>query len=101
VKPERHEPGLVVHTAGWPLGSDTYGGSFLYHMEERLVAVGFVVGLGYENPYLSPYEEFQRLRRIPRYGPFSREENGFAMAHGPLPPADCNRCRSWCFPAAR
>jgi len=62
VKPERHEPGLVVHTAGWPLGADTYGGSFLYHMDERLVAVGFVVGLGYENPYLSPYEEFQRFK---------------------------------------
>ncbi|HEY8252970.1 MAG TPA: electron transfer flavoprotein-ubiquinone oxidoreductase [Burkholderiales bacterium] len=62
VKPERHEPGLVVHTAGWPLDADTYGGSFLYHMDERLVAVGFVVGLGYENPYLSPYEEFQRFK---------------------------------------
>jgi len=62
VKPERHEPGLVVHTAGWPLGADTYGGSFLYHMDERLVAVGFAVGLGYENPYLSPYEEFQRFK---------------------------------------
>ena len=65
VKPERHEPGLVVHTAGWPLGADTYGGSFLYHMDERLVAVGFVVGLGYENPYLSPYEEFQRFKTHP------------------------------------
>jgi electron-transferring-flavoprotein dehydrogenase len=62
VKPERHQSGLVMHTAGWPLGGDTYGGSFLYHMDERLVAVGFVVGLGYENPYLSPYEEFQRFK---------------------------------------
>ncbi len=65
VSPERHQPGLVVHTAGWPLDSDTYGGSFLYHMEERLVAVGFVVGLGYSNPYLSPYEEFQRYKTHP------------------------------------
>ena len=65
VKPERHEPGLVVHTAGWPLGADTYGGSFLYHMDERLVAAGFVVGLGYQNPYLSPYEEFQRFKTHP------------------------------------
>jgi electron-transferring-flavoprotein dehydrogenase len=65
VKPERHEPGLVVHTAGWPLASDTYGGSFLYHMENRQVAVGFVVGLAYENPYLSPYEEFQRFKTHP------------------------------------
>ncbi|HEV3011358.1 MAG TPA: electron transfer flavoprotein-ubiquinone oxidoreductase, partial [Burkholderiales bacterium] len=65
VKPERHEPGLVMHTAGWPLDSDTYGGSFVYHMDERLVAVGFVVGLGYQNPYLSPYEEFQRFKTHP------------------------------------
>jgi electron-transferring-flavoprotein dehydrogenase len=65
VKPERHQPGLVMHTAGWPLDSDTYGGSFVYHMEDRLVAVGFVVGLGYSNPYLSPYEEFQRFKTHP------------------------------------
>jgi electron-transferring-flavoprotein dehydrogenase len=65
VKPERHQPGLVVHTAGWPLDAGTYGGSFMYHMEERLVAVGFVVGLGYSNPYLSPYEEFQRFKTHP------------------------------------
>jgi electron-transferring-flavoprotein dehydrogenase len=65
VKAERHQPGLVVHTAGWPLDTQTYGGSFLYHMEERLVAVGFVVGLGYSNPYLSPYEEFQRYKTHP------------------------------------
>jgi electron-transferring-flavoprotein dehydrogenase len=65
VEPERHEPGLVMHTAGWPLDADTYGGSFVYHMDERLVAVGFVVGLGYENPYLAPYEEFQRFKTHP------------------------------------
>jgi electron-transferring-flavoprotein dehydrogenase len=65
VKPESHEPGLVMHTAGWPLDNDTYGGSFVYHMEDRLVAVGFVVGLGYANPYLSPYEEFQRFKTHP------------------------------------
>ena len=62
VAPEKHSPGLVVHTAGWPLDARTYGGSFLYHMEERQVAVGFVVGLGYSNPYLSPFEEFQRYK---------------------------------------
>ena len=65
VRPERHVPGLVVHTAGWPLPSDTYGGSFLYHLEEKLVAVGFVVGLSYANPYLSPFEEFQRYKTHP------------------------------------
>ncbi|MBI1397631.1 MAG: NAD(P)-binding protein [Betaproteobacteria bacterium] len=62
IRPEQHEPGLVIHTAGWPLDSDTYGGSFLYHLENNQVAVGFVVGLAYRNPYLSPYEEFQRYK---------------------------------------
>jgi len=65
VAPEAHVPGLVMHTAGWPLEADTYGGSFLYHLENRQVAVGFVVGLGYENPYLSPFEEFQRFKTHP------------------------------------
>jgi len=65
VKPERHQSGLVVHTAGWPLDASTYGGSFLYHQDNRQVAVGFVVGLGYENPYLSPFEEFQRFKTHP------------------------------------
>ena len=62
VKTEKHVPGLVVHTAGWPLDTETYGGSYLYHLEDNLVAVGFVVGLGYSNPYLSPFEEFQRYK---------------------------------------
>ncbi len=65
VTPEQHVPGLVVHTAGWPLNTDTYGGSYLYHMENNLVAVGFVVGLAYTNPYLSPFEEFQRYKTHP------------------------------------
>jgi electron-transferring-flavoprotein dehydrogenase len=70
VQPEQHQRGLVIHTAGWPLERDTYGGSFLYHMEDNLVAVGFVVGLGYANPYLSPYEEFQRYKTHPAIRPF-------------------------------
>jgi electron-transferring-flavoprotein dehydrogenase len=65
VKPEQHVPGLVVHTAGWPLDNATYGGSFLYHLDQHQVAVGFVVGLGYANPYLSPFEEFQRYKTHP------------------------------------
>eukprot|EP00753_Platysulcus_tardus_P005729 PLAT13658.1.p1 GENE.PLAT13658.1~~PLAT13658.1.p1 ORF type:complete len:589 (+),score=267.14 PLAT13658.1:29-1768(+) len=56
------KPGLIQHTVGWPLGSTAYGGSFLYHMAPDLVQVGFVVGLDYKNPWLSPYEEFQRLK---------------------------------------
>jgi electron-transferring-flavoprotein dehydrogenase len=65
LKPERYQKGLVMHTAGWPLAADTYGGSFFYHMEDNLAAVGFVVGLGYTNPYLNPYEEFQRYKTHP------------------------------------
>ncbi len=65
VAPEQHQPGLVIHTAGWPLDPDTYGGSFLYHLEDRKVALGFVVGLDYANPWLSPFEEFQRWKTHP------------------------------------
>ena len=65
VKPEVHNEGSTLHTIGWPLKSDTYGGSFLYHNENNQVAVGFVVGLDYKNPYLSPFEEFQRFKNHP------------------------------------
>jgi len=65
VRPEKHQEGLVIHTGGWPLDPDTYGGGFLYHMEDGLVSVGFVVGLSYANPYLSPFEEMQRLKTHP------------------------------------
>ncbi len=65
VDPAKHEPGLVVHTAGWPLDSDTYGGSFLYHADDNKIAVGFVVGLDYSNPWLSPFQEFQRFKTHP------------------------------------
>ena len=80
VKPEQHQPGLVIHTAGWPLDADVYGGSFLYHQDNRQVAVGFVVGLGYENPYLSPFEEFQRFKTHPAIRPFF--ENGKRISYG-------------------
>ncbi len=66
IDPRKHVPGLVVHTAGWPLNNDTYGGSFLYHAEGNKVALGFVVGLDYQNPYLSPFEEFQRWKTHPQ-----------------------------------
>ena len=65
VEPSRHRKGLVVHSQGWPLDSRTGGGSFLYHYGENLVAVGFVVHLNYENPHLSPYDEFQRFKSHP------------------------------------
>ena len=80
VAPGKHVPGLVVHTAGWPLDASTYGGSFLYHLENRQVAVGFVVGLGYRNPYLHPFEEFQRYKTHPAIRGFF--EGGRRIAYG-------------------
>ena len=80
VEPSKSKPGLVVHTAGWPLESDTYGGSFLYHLGDNKVAVGLVVGLAYKNPYLSPFEEFQRYKLHPKIrGTF---EGGKRIAYG-------------------
>ena len=80
IEPAKSKPGLVVHTAGWPLENDTYGGSFLYHLGDNLVAVGLVVGLSYKNPYLSPFEEFQRYKLHPKI----REtfEGGKRIAYG-------------------
>jgi electron-transferring-flavoprotein dehydrogenase len=80
IDPAKHKPGLVIHTAGWPLPNDTYGGSFLYHLENNQVAVGFVVGLSYQNPYLSPYEEFQRYKTHPDIRTFF--EGGKRISYG-------------------
>ena len=80
VAPERHQPGLVVHTIGWPLDTATYGGSFLYHLDDRQVAVGFVIGLDYKNPFLNPFEEFQRFKTHPAIRPFF--EGGRRIAYG-------------------
>ena len=65
IAPEKHVPGLTQHSFGWPLGTSLGGGSFIYHYDENLVSVGFVVPLGYDNPYLSPFEEFQRFKTHP------------------------------------
>jgi electron-transferring-flavoprotein dehydrogenase len=80
IDPSRHKPGLVIHTAGWPLDTRTYGGSFLYHLDNNQVAVGFVVGLGYTNPYLSPFEEFQRYKTHPEIRKFL--EGGKRVSYG-------------------
>ena len=80
IQPEKHQSGLVIHTAGWPLDVNTYGGSFLYHMEDNLACIGFVVGLGYSNPYLNPYEEFQRYKTHPAIRPFL--EDGKRISYG-------------------
>ena len=69
VDPTKHRPGLVQHTFGWPLDNRTGGGSFLYHLEDNQVAVGFVVHLNYANPHLSPFEEFQRFKTHPSIRP--------------------------------
>jgi len=76
----QHQPGLVIHTIGWPLDSETYGGSFLYHLENNQIAVGFVVGLDYRNPHLSPYEEFQRFKTHPKIRDYFR--NGRRISYG-------------------
>jgi len=75
-----HKQGLVMHTAGWPMDNRTYGGSFLYHLENNQVAVGFVVGLDYENPYLSPFHEFQRFKTHPAIRGFF--EGGKRLSYG-------------------
>jgi len=83
IKADQHEKGLVMHTAGWPLDNDTYGGSFLYHWstgDNYLVSIGFVVGLGYRNPHLSPYEEFQRYKTHPKIRGIL--EGGKRLAYG-------------------
>jgi electron-transferring-flavoprotein dehydrogenase len=80
VDPSQSQPGLVIHTAGWPLDADTYGGSFLYHLSNNLVAVGLVVGLDYANPWLSPFEEFQRYKTHPAIRPTF--QGGKRIAYG-------------------
>jgi electron-transferring-flavoprotein dehydrogenase len=80
VEPARFKAGLVVHSAGWPLDADTYGGGWVYHFGENLVSVGLVVGLGYRNPYLAPFEEFQRYKTHPAIRAFL--EGGKRLEYG-------------------
>jgi len=80
VEPDKHHEGLIVHTAGWPLDAKTYGGSFIYHLEDNQVAVGFVIGLDYQNPYMSPFDEFQRFKLHPKIRPLF--EGGRRIAYG-------------------
>jgi electron-transferring-flavoprotein dehydrogenase len=80
IDPAKHQPGLVVHSQGWPMSGKAGDGSFLYHLEDHQVAVGFVVNLSYENPYLSPYDEFQRFKHHPMVRPTF--EGGKRIAYG-------------------
>ncbi len=80
VDPAKHKEGTITHTIGWPMTPETYGGSFIYHQENNQVAVGFVVGLDYSNPHLSPFEEFQRFKTHPKIRPLF--EGGRRIAYG-------------------
>ena len=80
IEPGKHRPGLIQHSFGWPLDSRTYGGSFLYHFDENLVSIGFVVALDYENPHLSPFDEFQRFKTHPLIRPVL--EGGQRLGYG-------------------
>src|SRR4051794_35173021 len=80
IDPAKHNPGLVMHSFGWPLDATTGGGSFLYHLEDGLVSVGFVVHLNYSNPTLSPFDEFQRFKTHPAIAPMF--EGGKRIAYG-------------------
>ena len=80
VDPKKHQPGLVVHTAGWPLDTRTYGGAFLYHLDDNKVTLGFITGLDYSNPWLSPFEEMQRWKTHPSIRPFL--EGGKRIGYG-------------------
>jgi electron-transferring-flavoprotein dehydrogenase len=80
IDPAKHVPGLVLHSAGWPLDNSTYGGGFMYHAEHRLVSIGLVVGLGYTNPYLEPFLEFQRYKTHPAIRTFL--EGGKRVSYG-------------------
>ena len=89
IKPENHKLGEVIHSVGWPLDNQTYGGSFIYFLENNQVSIGFVIGLDYKNPYLSPFDEFQRFKMHPKikkifeggkrisYGARALNEGGF------------------------
>ena len=80
IAPDKHVPGRIVHTIGWPLDSRTYGGSWLYHWGDNLVSVGFVTGLDYQNPHLSPFDEMQRFKTHPAMRPLF--ENGRRIGYG-------------------
>jgi electron-transferring-flavoprotein dehydrogenase len=80
IDPDKHQPGRVIHTQGWPLDDDNWGGGFLYHQSNNQVALGFVVALSYRNPYLSPFEEFQRWKQHPAIRPLL--EGGKRVSYG-------------------
>ena len=101
VAPEKRRPGLVQHTFGWPLDNRTGGGSFLYHYDENLVSVGFVVHLNYQNPYLAPFEEFQRFKTYPLVRDTFAGGKRLAYGARAITEAVGSRCPSLHFRAVR
>ena len=100
IDPAKHQPGLVMHSQGWPLLRRRR--VFLYHLENNQVMVGFVVHLNYDNPHLSPYDEFQRFKTHPAIRTFFEGGGAFPMARAPSTKAACSPCpKTWCSPAAR
>jgi electron-transferring-flavoprotein dehydrogenase len=98
VAPEHHRPGFVQHTMGWPLKSDTGGGGFIYHYGENQVAIGFVVHLGYANPYISPYEEFQRFKTHPSIKPMLESGRRVGYAGRAITEGGWQSVPKLCFP---
>ena len=98
VDPEQHEKGLVWHTFGWPMPSDTYGGGFIYHLGDNLVSIGQVVGLGYKNPHLSPFEEMQRLKTHPQIAPLFKGGKRLAYGARALAAGGLQSLPKLCFP---
>jgi electron-transferring-flavoprotein dehydrogenase len=100
-----HHSGLVIHTIGWPLDNSTYGGGFIYHFAENLMAIGFVVGLDYQNPYLNPYEEFQRMKTHPQIKPLLTNSKRIAYGARTLNEGGIqslpHRLRGWFFKYAK
>lgn len=94
VDPAQSKPGLVIHTAGWPLDADTYGGSFLYHLDNNLVAVGMIVGLDYANPGCRRSTNSSATRPTPPSAARSKAASALPTARAPSPPAACCRCPS-------
>ena len=80
INSKKHDEGMIMHTAGWPLDNKTYGGSFLYHGENKEIYIGYVIGLDYTNPYLSPYDEFQRFKTHPKINKYLK--GGKRIAYG-------------------
>jgi len=96
--PGRAKPGLIQHTVGWPVDSHTYGGSFIYHLDNDRVYVGYVMGLDYRDPEFMPFEAFQQFKTIPASSRCWKAVKFFPPAPARSSKAACSRCRNWKCP---